>query len=284
MMKYYGLIIGCAFTIYACDSPKQQEESNIQISSSDTVHTTDDEDENAVALPSPAQIAVIYNKADLKYVDGITAQIPNDKTGGELEHALRLGIYSADLFYCLLNKQLEPTKNYFMKCREMSENIGMGSVFSPDIMKRMEKNIENKDSLINLLSVLQFETDNRLQTENKEHITYIAFTGGWIESIYIASKVLDKNPGNKNLPYLITEQILIGNTLLKALKQYQSKEPAIEKLITEVTRIMNAFNQLQSVQKYQQQDEESETISISEEELKTITSEINTVRQSFLKY
>lgn len=269
----------------ACNSSKQPEESNLQTSDTLKQNTSEEtEQDNEFTLPSPAQIAVIFNKANLKYIDGITAQIPNDKTGGEFEYSLRLGIYTADLFYCLLNKQLEQSKNYFIKCREMSENIGIGSVFSPDMMKRMEKNIEKKDSLITLLSVLQFETDNRLQTENKEHITYIAFTGGWIESIYIASKVLDKNPDNKNLPYLITEQILIGNTLLKALKQYQSKEPAIEKLITEVTRIMNAFNQLQSVQKYQQQDEESETISINEEELKTITSEINNARQSFLKY
>jgi PBP1b-binding outer membrane lipoprotein LpoB len=283
-MKIQFILLLSILFLLSCTNQKQEESVfNAQKDTLVNENPKAEEDESDITLPSPAQIAVMFNRANLKYAYGLTAQIANDKTGGTFEFALRLGIYSADLFYCLLNKQSEEAKKYYLKCYSMSEKIGMQSSFSDDILNRLMKNIDKKDSVIQLLSLIQSNIDTYTQSENKEYITYIAFTGGWIESIYIATKVFEQNTNNKELSYLITEQLLIGNTLLKALKKYEKNEPNISKLISDVQKVMNCFNQLQSIQQYQNQEEDTQ-FALDKNDLLKIIKEIETIRQLFIQY
>lgn len=266
-------------SIISCTNNTEKENAEINISTNDSITSdnNDTENEKEFLLPSAGQIAVIFKRAQLKYIPGVCTEIKNDNVGGEFEYALRLGIYSADLFYNLLNNQWGESEKYFLKSKNMADKLGFKEVFSEDILNRLKKNIHNTDSVVKGLSTIQYNIDSKVQMENKEYITHVAFASAWIESIKIALEVYKKE-NSKNIPSLIAEQITIGNSLVQLLKKDVTKENKINELINIINALMNDFNNLQSVK----QNVDSDFIELSKEEFDTLSKSIETAHKNII--
>lgn len=283
IMVRIGLIVFTIIFFTVGCSEKTGESVVLDKENKDSTNVIDvNENEKEYGLPSASQIAVIFNKADLKYMPEITSKIDNEAAGGTFEFAIRLGIYSADFFYCILNNQLEEAKNYFLKCNNLTEKLGMKDIFTKTIMTKIERNINNKDSIISALSEIQYVMDNYIQSENKEYIQHIAFAGGWIESMHIAVKVYEKNHQNKSIPYLLTEQIMIGETLLSMFENDKKMEPNVARLSSDITELVKVFKSLKTIQDSQNADDKE--IVLTDEELKIISEKINVLHQKIIGY
>src|ERR1035437_8275242 len=94
-------------------------------------------------LPSPLQIASLFKKSGLKFIEGITnAQNDPAKYTSNFSKSLNLGIYGADLAYCVLNKQNQEAMNYMKASTQLSGSLGMGSIMESGAFgKRFEANI-----------------------------------------------------------------------------------------------------------------------------------------------
>lgn len=103
--------------------------------------------------------------------------------------ALNLGIYAVDLSYCRIFEQFELAGRYFNSMQKLSEELGIPSDFFVNTAKRFDRNINNKDSLIEIANEVYMITDSYLRENEQFSAAAQIILGGWIEAIYIASNV-----------------------------------------------------------------------------------------------
>ena len=256
----------------------------------DTVSAPANNSETSLyTLPSPMQIANILKKSGLKYYPGLTNPIENANkysTGNMVNKTLAMGIYLSDLSYCILNKQNQESKNYFKTCTQLSETIGLAEAFQGnDVPKRLEKNMSNGDSVSNIMSEIQMQSDNVLEENKQEYISVIAFTGAWIESVYIGTQV-HANEKNTNVTTNIIEQMGIAENIIKALKATASKDADVTLLLKDMNSLNDMYNNFKSVKEIKATDPDvidPAKITISVDELLGFSKKIEEIRNSIIK-
>jgi hypothetical protein len=277
------MFIVAGMLLIACgnETPKDESVGNVV---KDSV-VSEETDANAVSysLPSPLQIASIFKKSGLKYQDGITTTLKDpSKYTTNLSKSVNLGVYSADLSYCVLNKQNQEAMNFMKLCRQLAESLGMGTVFEQsNLSKRFEKNLGNEDSLAYIIAELQMVTDMYLDENEQPQITAIVFSGAWIESMYLGSKIYEKSK-DKSMNTKLTEQMTILGSIVNALKAVQKKDPAIEGLIADVQSIKDIYDELPSVKANPIKEDEDREITLTDDEVLKLTKRISELRTKFI--
>lgn len=238
-------------------------------------------------LPSPLQIASIFKKSGLKYFPNIANPVANVSkyNAGKTSEALNLGVYSADLSYCTLNKQNQDSKSYMKASRDLAALLGLGKVFETDnLAQRFEKNLGNEDSLASIIAEMQMQTDMILEENEQEYISATVFAGAWVESMYIGGKVFDKAK-EKGVSSKLVEQMSIVENIIKALKASESKDPGISGVIADLTAIHEIYKAFPGVKAISGTDDDVDfsKINISESELGNLSKKIEEVRSKIVK-
>jgi len=286
-------LIALSFALVSCGGNSEDaknNETNEGLDSTLTADTTsvssNDDNEVTYNLPSALQIAYVFKKSGAGFVPSLL----NDKANtnkyntSNYKRAVNFGVYSADLAYCLFNKKYQESKEYLKACKDMGGHLGLNSAFESDNMaQRFDKNISNEDSVIKIVSSVQLKTDVMFEQNKQKHITVIAFAGAWTESMYIALEVYAKDKNKKVLGSLL-EQLLLSETIIKALKSHQTAEAEIPTLISAVENINTQFNAIASVKAAIEKDEEMDfnTIAVTDAELKTISESVKSLRTSMI--
>lgn len=271
--------------LFACGSDTRDE--NTDTAPVDSLageqDTASASNEPSYTLPSPLQIAAIFKKSGLKYMEGITNPPENvTKYNSNTSKAIALGVYSSDLCYNVLNKQSQNATNYLKTTRELGTQLGMESVFGMNnLNQRFEANINREDSLPLLIAELQLQTDMYLEDNEKEHVSAIVFAGAWIESMYIGSKVFEKTKDEK-ISSKISEQMTILESIIKVLKSYEKRDADITGILAELTAIQDMYNNFESVKKAVADEDEEAEIRLTNDELAQLAKRIGETRQKFI--
>ncbi len=268
-----------------------KEENTENTQPNDSIPAVDDSaqaetEDPTYALPSPLQIASIFKKSGLKYIDGITNPESNlKKYSSNMSKAINLGVYSGDLSYCVLNKQSQKSINYMKSAKQLADQLGMSSVFETNHLgERFEKNVGNEDSLASIIAELQMQTDMFLEDNHQQHISSVVFSGAWIESMYIGASIYQKEK-TKGLTDKIVEQMNILGNIIKVVELYKDKDSGMAGLITDlksVADIYNAFPSVKSAWEKNKDSEEPVLPTISDEEAATLSKKIEEVRTKFI--
>ncbi|MCW3070159.1 MAG: hypothetical protein JWO44_49 [Bacteroidetes bacterium] len=280
-----AMLIATGMLLASCGSETPKDD-NLSAGTDTTAapEPTAEVEDVSYSLPSPLQIASIFKKSGLKYKDGITSTLKDpSKYGTNLSKALNLGVYSADLSYTVLNKQNQEAMNYMKLCRQMADNLGMGSVFDQgNLSKRFEKNIGNEDSLAYIIAELQMVTDMYLDENDQQQVTSIVFAGAWVESMYVGSKVYEKGK-DKSLNSKLAEQMTILGSIVNALKAQEKKDPAIGGLIADLQGVKDIYDSLPSVKDHPEANEDTEKeMSLTDDEVSTLTTKIEAIRTKII--
>ena len=282
----------CAILLFSCsesDSKKTVDQNDgidtTVVIANDTV-VSEDADAVSYNLPSALQIAYVFKKSGSAFVPSLvnTNTTVNKYNTSAFKRATNFGVYSADLAYCLFNKKYQESKIYLKACKEMGADLGLNQAFEGDnIAARFDKNIANEDSIIKIVAGVQLKTDVLLEQNKQKHIIAIAFTGAWVESAYIASEVYMKDKNKKALGSLL-EQLLLAETIIKALKASKPAEPEIPSLLEAVEKINAAYTSVASIKLAKEKDEEIDftTTAVTEAELKAISSAIISLRKTII--
>jgi hypothetical protein len=197
-----------------------------------------------------------------------------------------MGVYLSDLSYCILNKKNQESKNYFKTCSQLSESIGLANAFQGNnVPARLEKNMNNGESVSNIMSEIQLESDNVLEENKQEYISVIAFTGAWIESMYIGTQVHTKEK-NTNVSTDIIEQMGIAENIIKALKANSSKDADVTVLLQDMNALNDMYNNFKSVKEIKATDPDvvdPAKITITVDELLGFSNKINEIRNQIVK-
>ncbi len=285
-----SIIIG-SITLFSCTDSNTKKASNqdeiVDSTSvvSDSLVNAEDE-EVSYRLPSALQIAYIFKKSGSAFIPTLANNKANVNkyNSSNYKRATNFGVYSADLAYCLFNKKYQESKDYLKACKEMGTELGLNQVFESDnLAQRFDKNIMNEDSIVKIVSNVQLKTDVVFEQNKQKHITAIAFTGAWIESAYIANEVYAKDKNKKALASLL-EQLLLSETIVKALKANKHAEPEMPALIESVEKINAAYNSVEAIKLANEKEEEIDfsKITVKDSELKVISEAIVSLRKNII--
>ncbi|HET6245637.1 MAG: hypothetical protein H0V01_00535 [Bacteroidetes bacterium] len=191
------------------------------------------------SIPSPMELGALLHRAGVSYNSELLN--PTDKASqyiGTSSKALNLGVYVADLSYTTASNKMQESMNYLNSARILSEELGLKS-FSGEMMLEIEKNLDKKDELIKLVSEA-YQSSNETLTENdRETISILAITGGWIEGIYIGTQIAKTNANNSGIIKMIAEQRTTLDNLISQMKPHKSN--------LAIGSLLNSLNDLKKI-------------------------------------
>jgi hypothetical protein len=234
-----------------------------------------------VILPSPLQIGSIFKNAGLTYMPGLTNSVKDvSQYTSTYSEALNMGIYGADLSYCVLNKQTQDALGYLKTLRTLADKLGFGNIFeSNSLAKRFEANLNSEDSLTSIIADLQMEADTYLTTNRQKYVSAITFAGAWIESMYVGSRVYAEKKSDK-VSSRISEQMNILHNLIKTMSGYESQDAHIAEMVSALKTIETTFTGYDEVKK--NNPDSDETAKLTDTHIAELSKQIQELRQKFV--
>jgi hypothetical protein len=266
----------------ACaEAPKKEQETEEtpteEVVESNEETMMEEGEDISFMLPSPIQIAAIFNRAGLNYESGLCNSTDNlSKYNTKTAKYLNFGVYSADLAYAVLNNQQQESIDYLNAVKVLADEIGMPSVFgSGELIESFEKNVGNQDTILRILTTIKRRTDEYLAENAQESKEAIFFSAAWLEGMYLgANSVSDQN---KLTPRLI-EQMTILENVIKAVKAQKDPSLDVNFLVEGLTQLHNTFEGFESVKALNGDNMDIDQVSLSAEELATLNQQITELR------
>jgi hypothetical protein len=123
------------------------------------------------------------------------------------------------------------------------------------------------------------KTDALLEQNKQKHISVVAFTGAWIESMFIASESYGKDKNKKVLASLL-EQLSFSEVVIHALKDAEKAEADINTISSSINDLNTKFNEIASIKKLIENDEDMDfqSLAVTDAEFGSINSLIKELR------
>ena len=183
------------------------------------------------SIPSPVEMAAIMKNAggtyDYRHLNDVTK---SNQYSNPVKQALNLGVFGADLSYTCIHNQTQETMLYMQATKKLSDQLGVSTAFSSEMMERIESNIEYKDSLMNLIGETFWVLDDYLKENDRENVSALIISGGWLEGLYLSSRLLDNETVDMDLSKKMAEQKFSLLNLVALLESYGEDEMLAETL------------------------------------------------------
>lgn len=174
-----------------------------------------------VAIPSPIETAGMLRTAGADYHGKFLNDVRNGKKYNSAQaQALNLGIFGADLSYTSIYNQNQESIIYLSCTKQIADKLGLDKAFGDETIERMEANIDNRDSLVSIISETYYELDAYLKENKRDHVSAWVIAGGWIEALYLSTQVAKITDNNHEIVVRIAEQKIILNDLLTMVNAY----------------------------------------------------------------
>lgn len=198
-------------------------------------------------IPSPKDMFDFTNDANLPYSVEVLNPVENvDKYLDTKTQELGFGIYSADLAYTAAFTKTKDAIKYLGVVRELSDKIGISSVFDESLVGRFENVEENKDSLMSVTNDTYFDIVKHLELNDRKSSLALISAGGWLESLYIVVNLVKEYKENDKTIQLIADQKNIFENLILYLEQNKNDEN-IKKIIEDLKPIQVIYDELEEV-------------------------------------
>ena len=172
-------------------------------------------------FPSPDEMLSIIDHEQFYFNDEIL--LPVGKANNYLDsksQALNLGIYIADLAYITLFERQKEALTYFQVVYGLSEKLRISSAFDPKMLKRVEKNLGNIDSLKILADESLTDITQYLEREEKGRVLAVISIGGFVETLYLAFQVVEDYSEDNMVVQRISDQKLVLENLMNYALEY----------------------------------------------------------------
>ena len=279
--------------LLGCQSREKQEISNKEKEPAlDTSTVIVKYDHTLFTLPSPYQATsyikasdLSFNKVLLNPAENVTNYTTN------FDKALNIGIYGTDLGYLNVYNQTPEVITYFSTIKDLSEDLGINNALKEELIIRIEKNIDNEDSLLFFLSNTYRKFDSYLNNNNRKEIGALIIAGGWIESLYILSQHAVSSE-NRNIINRLGEQKHPLDNLIEILSPYYYKSDEYTEMIDGLVDLAYEYDGIIYNYTYAEPEliEEKKTsiihsksnVIISEYHLRTIANKVSSIRNNII--
>jgi hypothetical protein len=199
-----------------------------------------------IYIPSPIQTAELLKQAGAKYDAGLL----NDPDNASLytttaSMALNMGVYGSDLAFAgIFNQSAETIK--FMDCtRKMADGLHVLAAFSDDRKARLESNINNRDSVLSIITDSYWDCDAMLQDNEQTHASALMIAGGWIEGLYLACRIAESTNSNDIRIRIVEQRPSLDKLIILLDKQQHNDVTAISAQLKELKVIFDKLPKTQ---------------------------------------
>jgi hypothetical protein len=237
-LSIYLLAIATASLLASCgSSTKKDDQSSDEFKQAE--ESLKDQIKDVVYnIPSPSEIPYLlqatgaeFNQSllnDRKKVDQYLTR--NEKA------ALNLGVYAADIGYLSSYEKTQEAIDYLSSAKKLADNLGISS-FDPEVLKRFEANISNKDSLATLLDRAVKKTDKYLKDDSRTKLAALLVTGSFVEGLSISTGLIKTYPNN------VLKEADRNNILTPLIRVILEQEKSID----ELAKMLGAVDQAEPV-------------------------------------
>lgn len=193
----------------------------------------------------PVEMARMFEQVGANYFPEIlnsTDQLSRYDT--TLKIALNLGVFGVDLSYVKIFDQQADVIKYFTAIQSLSDDLGIPRNIYSDVLLNLEKYVSNKDSLARVAVKIYSLTDQYLREKGEKSSAAMIMMGGWIEGMYIATRIYERDQENIKLLEKIAEQKYSLNCLISLMNNYHGDKDMTEYLLM-LKNLRRSFNKFQ---------------------------------------
>jgi hypothetical protein len=194
-------------------------------------------------LPSPVEMADILHKTKAVYDVAILndpRSVSNYVT--DYKRALNLGVYFADLSFTSMFDYPQDAMKFMGAAQAMSDELNIQGIYTEELMMRLEDNLSDKDSLVDIVASAYMDTDIYLQDNERPIIAKSILAGAWLEGMYIAVNLKTKPQKQPNIWRKIGAQKPAIINLRNMLKD--CNEPQFDSLVSELDELVVLFQEI----------------------------------------
>ncbi len=195
-----------------------------------------------VYVPSPIETAGLLKDAGAKYNAGLLNLPQNvSRYSTTASQALNLGVYGTDLSFAGIFDQHAETMLYMDCTGKLADALHVSPAFSLDRSKRMEANMNNRDSVLSIITDTYWDCDALLHENHQAQASALMIAGGWIEGLYLACKVAEET-NNNDIRIRIAEQRSSLDKLIILLDK--QNHPDVEPVLLELRELKALYDAL----------------------------------------
>jgi hypothetical protein len=232
-------LVLAAFLHAGCSSNKSQEQEPSLI----------DENSGAIlkvnnqilSIPSPIQTASLLKNSGAKYQKELLNNAANyERYTSTFSKALNLGVFGADLGYATIYDQKQDAFGYLKSAKILTEELGISDVFGPQMIERLNKNFNEKDSLLAMISDAYSSANSYLNNNEQKDISTLVLFGGWLESLHISLAIYNLTQ-KEEIKQRIGEQKTALKRVYELMKSY-GDNPEYTSLLSDLEKLNNVYD------------------------------------------
>ncbi len=263
----FGLTAGTLLILSGCKtSPQKQDASGT--SEGEPTKEVVIQKLSGYPIPTSFEITELIQQAGAPYI--LTLSNEPGKAGDYItqkDQALNLGVYGTDLCYASTYMMKQGTMLFLESSKILIDELGIATTFNSDYGQRIEANLDDRDSLIRIVSESINDTWKYLVQNQQDVLARLVVCGSWIEGIYITSNIALTSADNSEFMEILAKQKKSLNTLIVMLEPVKDME--------EVTSVFKGLFDLQAL--YGGVED-----SLSEEQLDSLTEMIDNLRRAIV--
>lgn len=185
-------------------------------------------------IPTAFEVTKMLNNAGASYIISLNNPVENaDKYFTIKSKALNLGVYGANLSYASTYQMKQETMKYMEVARRLIEDLQITSNFNLTFYNRVNSNLDNKDSLINIITQSFYDTYNFLANNGKDNVSLLVMAGSWAEGLYITSQIAIIAKDNKDFLKIMALQ-KEPLDILYDLMQKNAEDPLVAEVLEQI--------------------------------------------------
>jgi hypothetical protein len=193
-------------------------------------------------IPTALEVTKMLNNAGASYILSLNNPTENvDKYFTVKSRALNLGVYGANLSYASTYQMKQETMNYLSVAKKLIDDLQITTAFNVKFADRVQSNIDNKDSLINIVSESFFDTYEYLTNNGKDNVSLLVMTGSWVEGLYITSQIALVTKQNADFMKIMAIQKEPLNKLMELMVKF-SDDAMVAEVIAMLKPLQEIYN------------------------------------------
>ena len=240
MYYKYAPFVLVAFLI-SCGSPAGKEESKpdtLVIGGDDA----SDQTENLYQMPTPNELFQIVRTMSGEGQKRMMSPAKNvERYATTQKKALNFGVYATDLVYASTYKITSEVVRYYLTCKKLGDELGLGGSFTDKDFVRLERNLTRGDSLDVISNEAYDRAYRRMQDERMGPTLALVLAGGWIESMHLVTRQVLHFDASDPLVIRVAEQKSSLDHLIEMMDQYKD-DPSVEETRVKLLKLRDIYD------------------------------------------
>jgi len=239
----FSILIAAAATISSCGSSSDSDAIGDSDSTANVSAEKDTKAQNVFySIPSPIETTSLLKAAGAKYNASYLNPIENvSKYSTAASRALNLGVYGSDLSFTSIFDQTQESMLYLRCTNKLATSLGISGAFDENTTSRLEANLDNRDSLLTIISDSYWNADSYLKDNGQPGVSALIIAGGWMEGLYIATQIAASTK-NEEISTRIGEQKLSLDNLVALMDSYKTANEGVNDMYTQLSELKKIYD------------------------------------------